>query len=542
VLHAFAGGTSDGGNPFAGLIADSSGNFYGTATIGGSSGAGVVFKLSPNGTPAVLHSFAGGASDGGDPESGLIADSSGNLYGTTRTGGGSGCFTGQGCGTVFRLSPDGTSYTVLHSFVGGASDGAVPVAGLILDSSGNLYGTTAAGGGSGCGGFGCGVVFKLSPSGTVTLLHSFTGSDGTMPRAGLITDSNGNLYGTTQNGGDLSCGPIFGQPGCGVVFKLSPSGTTYTFSLLHTFEAGASDGAIPLAGLIADSSGNLYSTTDAGGGSGCGGTGCGGVFKLSPSGSSYTFSLLYSFAGPPSDGWEPFAGLILDGSGNLYGTTQLGGGAGCGAPGCGVVFKVSPSGTETVLYAFAGGAGDGAEPVAGLIADSSGNLYGMTEAGGGSGAGVVFELAGTGFVTTTPFLAFSAKLEIGLDNNPAKDTFAVESSFTLSSSAPPINPTTQPVTLSIGPFTTTIPPGGAFTTTILPGSFQPGPLGTYNFEGVVNGVQLAVSIAPTGTLRYAFAAGALGANLTGTANPVPVSLTIGQDSGTASVKPFIVHY
>ncbi len=197
VLYSFTGSPEgpDGALPDSGLIADSSGNLYGTTVEGGASGQGTVFKLSPGGIETVLHSFTGFPSDGAYPEAGLIADSSGNLYGTTVDGGASGCFGvgGVGCGVVFKLSPGGT-LTVLHSFTGG-SDGATPVAGLIVDSSGNLYGTTPQGGVGSCT-RGCGVVFKLSPNGTETVLYSFTGgSDGSGPAGGLITDSSGNLYG-----------------------------------------------------------------------------------------------------------------------------------------------------------------------------------------------------------------------------------------------------------------------------------------------------------------------------------------------------------
>ncbi|MGH6848236.1 MAG: choice-of-anchor tandem repeat GloVer-containing protein [Methylocella sp.] len=382
VLHSFTGGISDGGTPRAGLIADSKGNLYGTTVFGGGSGNGAVFKLSPSGTETVLHSFTGG-SDGLFPIGGLIADGNGNLFGTTIEGGAS------GAGVVFKLSPGGTE-TVLHAFAGG-SDGANPVAGLIADSSGNLYGTALNGGASGCnGGSRCGVVFKLSPSGTETVLYSFTGgSDGANPRAGLIADSSGNFYGTTEGSGAFKFG---------TVFKLSPSGTE---TVLYSFKGG-SDGRFPEAGLIADSSGNLYGTTVEGGGSeGCV-FGCGVVFKLSPGG---TYTVLYAFTGG-SDGQFPSAGLIADSNGNLYGTAERGGASGCDAFGCGVVFKLSPGGTETVLHSFTGdftGSG-GAIPRAGLIADSSGNLYGTTELGGASsgcdslGCGVVFKLTGTGFV------------------------------------------------------------------------------------------------------------------------------------------------
>ena len=383
VLHSFMGGPSDGSFPEAGLIADSSGNLYGTTIAGGKPGYGTVVKLSPGGTETVLHSFTGGT-DGAGPLAGLIADSRGNLYGTAEK-------------VVFKLSPSGTE-TVLYSFTGG-SDGNGADAGLIADSSGNLYGTTIAGGKSGYG-----TVVKLSPGGTETVLYSFCSlpncTDGSFPIAGLIADSSGNLYGTTVFGG---------ASGDGVVFKLTPGGTE---TVLYSF-TGGSDGANPYAGLFADSSSNLYGTAEYGGARSCLGmnVGCGVVFKLSPSG---TETVLYSFTGG-SDGGNPTAGLIADSSGNLYGTTSAGAsGSGCGGKfdfGCGVVFKLSPNGTYTVLHSFTGGS-DGGVPLAGLIADSSGNLYGTTEGGGDLecntpdvpvlGCGVVFKLTGTGFVTGIP--------------------------------------------------------------------------------------------------------------------------------------------
>ena len=306
VLHSFTGGVGDGILPFAGLIADSKGNLYGTTSNGGASDGGVVFKLSPGGIETVLYSFCGkpGCSDGAGPRAGLIADSSGNLYGTTNQGGGSEC-NGPGCGVVFKLAPNGTE-TVLYSFCSllSCSDGALPLGGLIADRAGNLYGTTYEGGGSGCiYGLGlCGVVFKLSPpippatKWTETVLHSFTGSDGAGPSAGLIADSKRNLYGTTSTGGG---------PDRGVVFKLAPNGTEtvlYSFCSLPS----CSDGALPEAGLIADSSGNLYGTTYGGGSECIYGPGCGVVFKLSPGG---TETVLHSFAG--GDGALPEAGLIV---------------------------------------------------------------------------------------------------------------------------------------------------------------------------------------------------------------------------------------
>ena len=297
VLYSFTGG-SDGGIPLGSLFADASGALYGTTEVGGSGGGGTVFKLTPPTPPAttwtvsVLYSFAGG-SDGANPQAGVIADTSGALYSTTLQGGVSGGCAGRGCGTVFKLTPPtppATTWTesVLYIFTD-VPDGSLPQAGLIIaDASGALYGTTAFGGtGSACGGIGCGTVFKLTPptppatTWTETVLYNFTGgSDGAAPVAGLIADASGALYGTTQGGG-IGCtgNPV---PGCGTVFKLTPPtppATTWTVSVLYNF-TGGSDGAVPDAGLIADASGALYSTTANDGGTGCSGSGCGTVFKL----------------------------------------------------------------------------------------------------------------------------------------------------------------------------------------------------------------------------------------------------------------------
>ena len=286
-----------------------------------------------------------------------------------------------------HVPPAAPNLTVLHSFIPG--DGVNPIAGLIQDAAGNLYGTTAFGGAA-CAELssqGCGVVFELIRCNSgydFKVLHKFTGgADGAAPSGGLIRDAAGNLYGTTfYGGGSSACGLANGTPsGCGTVFKLSP---TSTKTVLHTFTSG--DGQNPSAGLIREAAGNFYGTTTYGGGAG-GGV----VFELSPTGIQ---TVLYSFAGG-ADGAFPLAGLIRDVGGNLYGTTQSGGtSSGCAPFGCGVVFKLSPTGTETVLHSFTGR--DGAFPSAGLIQDTVGNLYGTTEIGGAYGFGVVFKLSPTG--------------------------------------------------------------------------------------------------------------------------------------------------
>ncbi len=283
--------------------------------------------------------------------------------------------------------------TVLYSFTGTNGDGAQPTAGLIMDSAGNLYGTTQFGGVTSCFSDrippGCGTVFKLDPSGNETVLHSFTGTngDGANPAASLIMDSAGNLYGTTQFGGVTSCSSgSFVPPGCGTVFKLDPSGHE---TVLYSFTLTNGDGAQPVAGLIMDSAGNLYGTTPYGGvtSSSCFvfvtgppiPPGCGTVFKLDPSGHE---TLLHSFTDTNGDGAQPVAGLIMDSAGNLYGTV---------AASAGTVFRLEPSGHETVLHSFTGSP-DGEDPVAGVIMDSAGNLYGTTYGGGSAGDGTVFRL------------------------------------------------------------------------------------------------------------------------------------------------------
>lgn len=361
ILHAFTGG-QDGASPNTGLVADKAGNLYGTTSVGNRS-FGAVFKLAPDGTLTTLHTFVGGA-DGGYSLATLVRDKAGNLYGTTAQGGISGSCQGSGCGVVFKLAPDGT-YSVLHTFTGG-SDGGYPVAGVIRDGSGNLYGTTFLGG-QNCGIEDCGVVFKLAPDGTETVLHTFTGGkDGGQPEASLIRDRAGNLYGTAASGGAGSNG---------VVFEI---GTGGKFAVLHAF-AGGSDGGFPEASLTFDKAGNLYGTSS--GASGQWGT----VFKIA---ATHAYTLLYDFTGS-NDGGAPAGGVLVGGKGNLYGTTLFG-----GAYTNGVVFKLAPDGTETVLHAFTGGAG-GATPGGNLLIDPAvggGKLYGTACCNGAYQGGIVYEI------------------------------------------------------------------------------------------------------------------------------------------------------
>ena len=362
VLYSFTGYPNDGQSSSAGLIRDSAGNLYGTTMAGGTNGAGVVFKFVPNGPETVLHSFAGYPNDGASPAAGLVADKNGNLYGTTSSGG------ANNYGAVFELSPGGT-VTLLHSFAKYPSDGSNPVAGLIRDGKGNLYGTTQAGG-SNCPNGGCGTIFKVGPAGQESLLYSFAGgSDGAVPYAGLTEDRNHNFYGTTESGGGAGCGGA----GCGTIFELTSAGSE---KILHAFAGPPSDGATPRAGLVSDRAGNSYGTTQGGGTGSCTG-GCGTVYKLAANG---TETVLYSFAGG-SDGSYSDSALVIDRRGTLFGTTYEGGGTGCGGVGCGTAFELSSGSAETVLHSFGGAPGDGATPLAGLV-PYEGSFFGTTSIGG----------------------------------------------------------------------------------------------------------------------------------------------------------------
>lgn len=354
VLHSFTGGSSDGSDPYAGVILDNEGNLYGDTQTGGSSDAGTVFMLDTSGTETLLHTFNG--SDGLYPVAPLLRDAKGNLYGTTQQGGD---FKG---GTVFKLTKGG-KLTLLHSFAGGTTDGCDPLAGVIRDAQGNLYGTT-----SGCGSYGPGAVFKLSKKGKLTLLHSFAGGkkDGSYP-GGVILDDRGNLYGDTGSGGSSNYG---------TVFKLGRSGK---FTLLHSFTGWITDGCYPLGSLVTDASKNLYGTTRACGSSGYG-EGDGVVFRVDARGAE---TLLHSFIG--SDGASPYAGVLRDSEGNFYGTTQSGGSADFGT-----VFKLSKSGELTTLHSFSGS--DGFFPAGDVVRDAAGTLYGTTYYGGSSDQGTVWKL------------------------------------------------------------------------------------------------------------------------------------------------------
>jgi uncharacterized repeat protein (TIGR03803 family) len=392
VIHNFTGG-ADGNYPAATMLLDSDGRLYGSTEMGGiynqvcvGGGCGIVFRMTSSGPDWILlplYSFPGVLSNGIAPSAPLTFASDGSIYGTTNNGGSANCF--EGCGTVFHLTPPLNpcrttlcpwTETIIYSFQGG-TDGYFPMySAVVFDSAGNLYGTTSQG-----GALGLGTVYKLTKSAGTwnkTILHNFTNAgDGRSPMAGVILDAGGNLYGTTNEGGDLSCG--FGI-GCGTVFELS-SLSGWTETTLYTFEAN-DIGNTPIAGLVFDHSGNLFGS--AGGGSGGSGT----VFELQPSAGSWTASVLQSFRG---DG-GPEASLTIDSAGNLYGTTS-----GSGAHYEGSVFELSPQNGAwiyTDLHDFH--IDDGWGPVGGVTIDANGTLYGTTGEGGtGScfdGCGVVWQI------------------------------------------------------------------------------------------------------------------------------------------------------
>jgi uncharacterized repeat protein (TIGR03803 family) len=363
VLHSFTS-RPDGLTPIGGVIMDQFGNLYGTTAQGGTGTQGTVFKIDTSGNETVLHSFVS-QPDGLDPEAGLVIDEFNNLYGTTELGG------SQGKGTIFRVTPGGLMETVLHSFTCCPPLGKNPVAGLIFDGSGNLYGTAQNGGDQAQDG----TVFKLSPPGTLnvlTVLHVFNAKigDGRNPRGTLLFDPLG-IYGTTYQGGTHDQG---------TVFEIDNAGN---YRVLHNFgSARIADGKWPRAGLIMDHSGNLLGTTSQGGAFN-GGT----VFIIEPNGS---FNVVHTFGGVPGDGQWPYGGLAIDANGNLYGTTEAG-----GAAQQGTVFMIDNAGNYSVLHSFNGN--DGTSPAAGVIVGPDGNLYGTTSQGGpGNGfgtGGTVFKLS-----------------------------------------------------------------------------------------------------------------------------------------------------
>jgi uncharacterized repeat protein (TIGR03803 family) len=349
VLHDFAGPPSDGANSGAEVTLDGLGNIYGTTDYGGTSSAGVIFKIASDGTESLLHSF-GGAGDGSYPDGAVtLIPSTGDFYGTTESGGSS------GNGVIYKLAAGG-KYKVLHSFA--ANEGSF-VRGRLIRNKGNFYGTALFSGPNGDG-----TVFKYGKDGTLTVLHAFDGTDGQYPEHGVIRDQAGNLYGVTAFGG---------ASGEGVVFKIAADGT---FTTLYNF-TGGTDGGFLYGGLDQDKDGNLYGSTVDGGANNAG-----TVFKLAPDG---TLTTLYNFTNG-ADGGSPEGDMLLVGK-NLSSTASTGGDPTCQ---CGLVYEVTATGKEKALHMFIGS--DGSGYAAGLT-KSNLTFYGTTEYGGGAnGYGVVYSV------------------------------------------------------------------------------------------------------------------------------------------------------
>ncbi|MFZ0795115.1 MAG: choice-of-anchor tandem repeat GloVer-containing protein [Candidatus Korobacteraceae bacterium] len=397
---------TNGYSPDVAVVQGSDGNLYGTTVQGGASndcpgGCGTVFQMTPSGTLTTLYSFCSqpGCADGTTPGS-LILARDGNFYGVTANGGNSNNCTG-GCGTVFKITPSGT-LTTLHVFCTGnlpCADGSEPGP-LMQATDGNFYGGTENGGPSNTCAAGCGTVFKITPSGALSTLYSFSLTDGSGPGGGLTQATDSNLYGVTFAGGASDSG---------TVFKITPSGALTT---LHSFDVD--DGEFPLAALVQATDGNLYGTTWLGGNSNLGTCpiGCGTIFEITLTG---TLTTLYTFGG--TDGGAPTAGLLQATDGNFYGTTAGGGTApNCTyaeITGCGTIFKITPAGVLTTLYSFcASTCTAGALPFATLVQATNGNLYGTASGGGANdncyyGCGTVFSLTGPNptplqFIPVTP--------------------------------------------------------------------------------------------------------------------------------------------
>jgi uncharacterized repeat protein (TIGR03803 family) len=377
-LYSFCSETAcaDGSTPYAGLLLATDGSFFGTTYTGGSNDGGTAFRIDRKGGFKTLYSFCSqtGCADGSNPYAGLLQAPSHNLYGTTEFGG------AASAGSVFKLTPSGT-LSVLHSFDG--SDGFTPYAGLVRAPDGNLYGTT---GGSGSGPTISGTVFRLTPAGKLTTLHQFCSktncTDGANPWGVLVKAKDGNFYGTTAAGGTHVC-KTRGQEkiGCGTVFRITPKGKLTTlYNFCSQGGNNCTDGITPFAGLVEARDGSFYGTT-SGGGANADGT----VFRITAKGKLNT---VHSFQG--ADGATPYGGLLQSSDGHFYGTATFG-----GANNSGVVFKLATTGKLTTLYNFCSQTNctDGSLPHAGLAQGADGRFYGTTSAGGDADGGTVFSLS-----------------------------------------------------------------------------------------------------------------------------------------------------
>jgi uncharacterized repeat protein (TIGR03803 family) len=372
LIYSFAG-NADGEYTDTELVADSAGNLYGTSVQGGTFGGGTIFQVTPAGVHTVLYNFTGGT-DGGEPYKGVTLDAQGNLYGTAVTGGGGSCE--GGCGVVFKLMNSGGTWTqsVVHTFLG--SDGSGPGSPVAIDTHGNIYGTTPTGGVNGMG-----VVYELKQNGTggwaFGVIHTFTGGNdgGGGSASPLLIDAAGNLFGVCTVGG---------ANGFGTVYEMSLTQGKWRLTTLYAFK-DQPDGALPYGGVISDKAGNLYGTTYY-----AGVYDVGTVYKLTRTNGTWTETVLYSFKGG-QDGSSPISSLVADAAGNLYGTTSDGGAAACS---CGVIFKMTRGTTgkwtESVAYRFPGTPQPGFA-YNGMVLDSAGHFYGATVHGGSGNDGAIYE-------------------------------------------------------------------------------------------------------------------------------------------------------
>jgi uncharacterized repeat protein (TIGR03803 family) len=382
-MHRFQGGSTDGGRPVAALVQAADGNFYGTTLEGGAANLGTVFRMTPEGVVTVLHAFVGGAADGASPQAGLLVGTDGQFYGTTSAGG------AASLGVVFRMTTAG-AVTLLHTFGGGTTDGANPYAKVIQATDGSLYGTTLGGGTDNAG-----VVFRIAPSGVVTIVHAFNGTDGASPYAALLQANDGALYGTAAGGGTAAKG---------VVYRLTLTGT---FSVVHSFVGGSpfeggGEGFDPRAALIQANDGKLYGTTS--GATIGGGTRNGSIYRLGTDGSFETLVFM-GF----DDAWSP-NGLLQGTDGKIYGTSNAGGPNGGYR---GTLFFLNNNRAQQFYNFF--GAGDGQRPAAGLVQGTDGNLYGTTSGDGGD-RGTVFR-----YVLTQPAM----NIDLPTANATVGSTFSI---------------------------------------------------------------------------------------------------------------------
>ena len=449
-LHRFDG--TDGADPVAGLVQATNGDFYGTTFEGGAggcapSGCGTVFKITPNGTLTALHKFCAqsGCPDGWLPEAALVQAATGDFYGTTSNGGVN--------GTIFKITPSGT-LTTLHTFCSqrGCLDGS---SALVQATDGDFYGA------SGGGVHGGGAIFRMTPSGALTTLYSFCSQsgcpDGSSPM-GLVQATDGDFYGTTHDGG---------SNGYGTVFKITPSGTLTT---LYSFcaQANCTDGSSTLALPVQATNGDFYGTTAAGG-TNCADTGgCGTVFKITPSG---TLTTLYSFCAQTNcaDGVRP-NGLVQGTDGNFYGTTSVGGANCPDYMSCGTVFQITPSGTLTTLYSFCAQSGctdgEASDEGAALLQATNGNFYGTAEYGGSHNHGTIFSMSVglAPFVKTEPH-AGDVGAAINILGDDLTGTTSVSfngTAATFTVASPTLITTIVPAGATTGKVQVTIPVGTLF--------------------------------------------------------------------------------